>query len=116
MAIDRSGRGTDPFRAYNALAKYFGLRARDAFLDPLKPQSEPKQNTGNDSSKCNPTQTDPFGTFKSRLFSQGHTFDIIEDLDKVVSDTGDQKKNIAENISITTHTGKKFADFYNKSQ
>lgn len=98
---------SDPRKAYNALAKYFGMRARDAFLDPLKQSSEPK------SSSESTTNSDPMGAAVEAIFSQGLKYKSNAQLDEIMKQLDEKVAN--KTFCVTTSDGSKFGKVQNKA-
>jgi len=96
---------TDPRKVYNATAKYFGLRARDAFLNAVSDTT-----AGSDEAA---SKTDQYTHFLDKIFSQGHTFDTIEQLKKIADAPGDQEAKFKERFCATTPDGTGFDKIYN---
>ncbi len=93
-------------KVYNDMAKYFGLRARDAFLNPVKSSSEPKSGDGSSSPK-----PDPEASFYEGIFGNGKTVPSISDLSKML-DSADA--SLSDRICVTTMKGDNFAKVQNK--
>ena len=66
---------TSARQAYNALAKYFGLRARDEFLNPL-------QSSNTASSQSGATKSGTKSSLLEELFGTGVTFETLENITK----------------------------------
>ena len=79
---------SDPRKVYNAIAKYFGLRARDAFLNPLAASKVAADSEGNSSS--------PETKLMDELFSNGNTFQKIEEISKKI------KGKISDQVCATS--------------
>jgi hypothetical protein len=73
---------SDPRKVYNAIAKYFGLRARDAFLNPLVASKVATDSEGNSSS--------PETKLMDELFSNGNTFQTIKEISKIKGEFSEQ--------------------------
>jgi len=75
---------TDPRKVYNAMAKYFGLRARDSFLNPLV--------ASNVEADKDDKKEDAEGKLLNELFGNGTTFRKLEEIVKLTKGFEDNKK------------------------
>jgi hypothetical protein len=99
---------TSPRQAYNALAKYFGLRARDEFLNPLAASTTPTQQEGQ-------TKSGSKSSLLEELFGTGANYETLESITKTYKEV-DLKK---EDFCLTTLDGAEKDDLkkiYNSPQ
>tara|TARA_R110000824_G_scaffold60853_14_gene162424 strand:+ start:110 stop:3085 length:2976 start_codon:yes stop_codon:yes gene_type:complete len=97
---------SDPRKAYNALAKYFGMHARDTFLDPLKQTIDPK------TTEQNSNKATHMGDTTEAIFGQGLSFKTnaqMSDLMKAIP-TGEKPEEV---FCVTTMDGTKFDNVQN---
>ena len=88
----------DARRIYNSLAKYFGLRARDAFLDPLQPdnfKSDAPSNTVKD-------------VFLEEIFGQHLTYKTNEAIRSMFENNNDKDDSLKKDFCVTSYQDKDF--------
>jgi hypothetical protein len=87
----------DARKIYNSLSKYFGLRARDTFLNPLQPDRF-------DSAATNNTLKD---RFLEEIFGQGTSYKTNAAIKSMFQQGG---KDLQKDFCVTSYSGQEFID------
>ena len=87
----------DARKIYNSLSKYFGLRARDTFLNPLQPDRF-------DSAATNNTLKD---RFLEEIFGQGTSYKTNAAIKNMFQQGG---KDLQKDFCVTSYLGQEFID------